>query len=477
MAKSLAIGLLLVSCFTLILLQSGCSSTRENVGENDSREMAKAEKNYSDYCAGCHGDKMDMFVDRRWKHGNSKDSLFHAIKVGYPDEGMPGFDSAFTDQEILQLSEYILKGIQNVKNYDFKAVPKSSVYTSGSVTVTVDTVVSGLPVPWGLAFLPDGNFLVTERGGRLYRVGPDNTRMPVEGTPEVLAAGQGGMLDVALHPDFSSNQMIYLSYSKPQTEGNTQRATTAVMRARLSGNSLINQEIIFEALPYHTTKHHYGSRLQFDKSGFLYISVGDRGNEKVFPQDLSTAPGKVHRIHDDGRIPADNPFVNRPGAIGSIYSYGHRNIQGMTMHPETGEIWTNEHGPRGGDEVNISEKGKNYGWPVISYGINYNGTVLTTKTAEPGMEQPLVYWLPSIGPSGMAFVSGDRYKDWKGHALVGSLRFNYVDLCRVNGNKIVSKEPVLKNIGRVRDVRMGPDGYLYVSIENPGAVLRLVPRN
>ena len=477
MSKIFGIGLLLVIACVLSLFQSGCSSMRDSSGESDTKAMAKAERQYADYCAGCHGEKMDMFVDRRWKHGNSKDSLFHAIKVGYPDEGMPGFDSAFTDKEITQLSEYILKGVQNVKSYDFKTVPKSSVYTSGAVTVRVDTVVSGLPVPWGIAFLPDGNFIVTERGGKLYRVGPNNSKEQITGTPEVLAAGQGGLLDITLHPGFTSNQLIYLSYSKPRMEGNTQKATTAVMRAKLSGNTLTDQEVIFEALPYHTTRHHYGSRLQFDKSGYLFISVGDRGNERVFPQDLSTAPGKVHRIHDDGRIPADNPFVNSSGTVGSVYSYGHRNIQGMTVHPETGEIWTNEHGPRGGDEVNIAEKGKNYGWPVISYGINYNGTVLTKKTSEPGMEQPVTYWLPSIGPSGMAFVTGERYKDWKGHALVGSLRFNYVDLCRVKGKKIVSKEPVLKNIGRVRDVRMGPDGYLYVSIENPGAVLKLVPQN
>ena len=475
MGKTFMILLLLAGTATLFVMQIGCSSMRNNAGGEDGRAMIKAEKNYADYCAGCHGEKMDMFVDRRWKHGNSNDSLFHAIKIGYPDEGMPGFDSAFTDKEITALSEYILKGVQNVKACNFKAAPKSNIYKDGSVSVRVDTVMSGLPVPWGLAFLPEGGYLVTERGGKLYRVSGNNTRQQIEGVPEVLAAGQGGLLDVALHPNFSTNQLVYLSYSKPKKEGNNVLATTAVLRAKLTGDALINQEVIFEALPYHTTRHHYGSRLQFDKSGYLYISVGDRGNEKVYPQDLAMAPGKVHRIHDDGRIPADNPYANRAGALGSVYSYGHRNIQGMTMHPETGAIWTNEHGPRGGDEVNISEKGKNYGWPVISYGINYNGTVLTKKTTDPGMEQPLVYWLPSIGPSGMAFITGDRYKEWKGNVLVGSLRFNYVDLCRVKGNKVTSKEPILKNIGRVRDIRMGPDGYLYVSIENPGAILRLVP--
>ena len=215
--------------------------------------------------------------------------------------------------------------------------------------------------------------------------------------------------------------------------------------------------------------------MQFAKDGYLYFSVGERGNEKENPQSLSNDHGKIHRIKDDGSIPKDNPFVDTPGAKPSIWSYGHRNPQGAVINPATGVLWENEHGPRGGDEINIIVKGKNYGWPLVSYGINYNGIPITNKTTMEGIEPPILYWIPSIGPSGMAFVKGDRYKGWKGNLLVGSLRFKYLNLCRLKGNKVISEEILFKNIGRVRDVRMAPDGFIYMSVENPGTVYKLVP--
>jgi aldose sugar dehydrogenase len=252
-------------------------------------------------------------------------------------------------------------------------------------------------------------------------------------------------------------------------------STTAVSRFVLNGNRLTQRKDIFEALPYRRTKHHYGSRLEFDKQGYLYITVGDRGYHYLDPQNLSSHSGKTHRVKEDGTIPPDNPFVNTAGAQASIFNLGHRNQQGMVMHPETGVIWTNEHGPRGGDEINIEQEAKNYGWPVISYGINYNGKIITKISAKKGMEQPQLYWLPSIGPSGMAFVYGNRYKGWEGDLLVGSLRYRYLNRCKVDGDKIVKQEMLFKNIGRVRDVRMGPDGYVYMSVESPGIVFRLTP--
>ncbi|WP_018480091.1 PQQ-dependent sugar dehydrogenase [Pontibacter roseus] len=440
-------------------------------------QLEKARTNYASYCSGCHGEQMQAFTDRKWKHGNSADNLFAAIKHGYPDEGMPAFEKTFSDTEITALVAYIQEGIQNVKQYDFSQEDTATdVYTSEALRYRLDTVATGMEVPWGMAFLPSGDMLITDRNGSFYRL-PKSTRQlqKIAGAPEVLAQGQGGLLDVELHPDFAKNNTIYLSYSAFKKEGDQTLSTTAVMRAKLEGNKLSEQKVIFEAHPWAKTRHHYGSRLEFGRDGLLYLTVGDRGQHHENAQTIERAPGKVHRIKDDGAIPADNPFVHEKNAIATIYTIGNRNIQGMTIHPKTGALWTNEHGPRGGDEVNIAEKGKNYGWPVISYGINYNGTVLTELTKKEGMEQPLWYWVPSIGPSGMAFVTGDRYKGWEGDLLVGSLRFQFLSKLKMHGDKIVSEEKLLKNIGRVRDVRMAPDGYIYVAVESPGTIYRLVP--
>jgi glucose/arabinose dehydrogenase len=250
------------------------------------------------------------------------------------------------------------------------------------------------------------------------------------------------------------------------------------MKAKFDNGTLTNQQDIFIAQPYSTTRHHYGSRMQFDKDGLLYFSVGERGNERQNPQQINENDlGKIHRIKSDGTIPKDNPFVNLTGASASIYSYGHRNPQGLCMHPETGTIWVNEHGPRGGDEINIIQPNKNYGWPEITYGINYNGKPMAsgTKTSKPGMEQPFHQWTPSIGPSGMTFVTGNKYNDWKGNIMSGSLRFKYLNRTVVEDGKVLKEEILFKNIGRVRDVRMGPDGYIYIAVESPGIIYRLTP--
>lgn len=430
-------------------------------------------ENYQNYCSSCHGEKMDAFVDRGWKHGNSQADLVKGITKGYADEGMPAFEKTFSKKEIEELAAYILKGIKNREAYDFDDAPKSNIFKSEKLTIKLDTVAIGLDVPWGMAFLPDGSLLVTERGGKLYNV-KNRKNTEIKGVPDVLAAGQGGLMDIVLHPDFEKNRLVYFSYSKPKGG----LATTAVMQAKLDGNKLTGQKIIFEALPYASTRHHYGSRLVFDKNNYLFISVGERGNEKQNPQSLENALGKIHRINADGSIPADNPFKDKSGNATSLYSYGNRNPQGMALHPVTGELWETEHGPRGGDEINIITPGTNYGWPVTSYGINYNGAIITDKTTAPGIEEPLLYWLPSIAPSGTAFVTGDKYKPWKGALLVGSLRFKYLNLCYLNGKKITGQEKLLKNIGRLRDVRMAPDGYIYVAVEDDkGSVFRLVPVN
>jgi aldose sugar dehydrogenase len=433
------------------------------------------QENYATYCAGCHGEKMNAFVDRDWRHGNELKDLMKGIKNGYSDEGMPAFAQTFSDKEIQELAEYILTGIKDRKEYDFDDRPKSDIFKSEKLTVKLEPVATGINIPWGMAFLPDGGLLVTERGGKLYKVF-NKQKQEIKGVPPVVAEGQGGLLDIAIHPDFSKNQLIYFSYSKPHPD-NKRLATTAVMRAKLGRGGLSEQKIIFEALPYASTRHHYGSRLVFDGKGHLFISVGERGNERENPQSTDNNQlGKIHRINDDGTIPDDNPIKDKSGKITSLYTYGNRNPQGMALHPETGELWENEHGPRGGDEINIMQPGKNYGWPLTSYGINYNGTTITDKTSAPGITDPQHYWIPSIGPSGMAFVTGDRYKPWKGALLSGSLRFQYLNLSYLDGAKIIKEEKLLKNIGRVRDVRMGPDGYIYVAVEEPAAAIyKLIP--
>jgi len=337
----------------------------------------------------------------------------------------------------------------------------------------IETVVTGIPVPWGMVWLPNGDMLITNRSGELYRFSDDSLSDPIAGLPEVNAFSQGGLMDLELHPDYEDNGWIYISYSSPEGRGNG--ANTAIMRARLDGDSLVDQEVLYKAEPNSRRGQHFGGRIEFDKEGYLYFSVGDRGNRDVNPQDITRDNGKVYRLHDDGTVPDDNPFVDDPDAVKAIYSYGHRNPQGMAMHPETGQIWTHEHGPRGGDEINIIEKGNNYGWPVISYGINYSGTEFAEDTHREGMEQPAWYWDPSIAPSGMDFVTSDKYPEWKGHLLVGSLKFNYVVICYLDGNTVTREEVLFDGIGRVRNIRQGPDGFIYVATEGNG-IVRIVPK-
>ncbi|MFD2936593.1 PQQ-dependent sugar dehydrogenase [Spirosoma flavum] len=436
-----------------------------------------ARENYQTYCSSCHGEKVEAFVDRKWKHGNAKIDLTKSISEGYPDLGMPTWKATLTEKEIGELADLILVSLKNVDQYKFASKPTSNVFPSEGQTIKLDTVVSGLGSPWGLAFLPNDELLITDRSGDIYRVDKTRQKTKVSGGPTVLAEGQGGLLDLVLHPDFAKNQLVYFSYSAVKNEGDQKLSTTAIMRAKLTGSTLTDQKIIFEALPYSKTRHHYGSRMAFDKKGYLFFSVGERGNEKENPQSIANDLGKIHRLYDDGRVPEDNPFIKDKNARASIYSYGHRNPQGMILNPITGEIWTHEHGPRGGDELNIIKKGSNYGWPIISYGINYDGKPITNLTAKEGMEQPLTYWLPSIAPSGIAFVEGTKYPGWKGNLLVGSLRFQYLNRCVMDGNKVVKQEKLLPNIGRLRNIEMGPDGYLYVSVEEPGYVFRLMPMN
>ena len=351
----------------------------------------------------------------------------------------------------------------------------AQVQNSDKHRFVLKTVTEGLEHPWGLAFLPDGRMLVTERAGRLRLVGADGKLdpQPVSGLPPIAAIGQGGLLDVVLHPDYATNGWLYFSYAGPGDGGQG----TEVARAKLDGHALRELKVLFRMQPKTSTGHHFGSRLVFDRAGFLYITLGDRGDMQR-AQRLDDHAGSVIRLHDDGRVPKDNPFVGRSGTLPEKFTLGHRNMQGAALNPLTGELWTHEHGPQGGDEINIIRAGTNYGWPVITYGRNYvTGTKIGEGAAKPGMAQPIHVWTPSIAPSGMAFYTGTRFPGWKNNLFVGALSHELLVRLEWQDNGIVREERLLENsVGRVRDVRNGPDGYLYLLTDSPeGRLLRLEP--
>jgi glucose/arabinose dehydrogenase len=341
--------------------------------------------------------------------------------------------------------------------------------------IRVDTIATGLEHPWGLAFLPDGRILVTERPGRLRIVDRNGTLSePLAGVPAVVARGQGGLLDVAIDPRFAENRFVYLSYAEPADDGTS---GTAVARGRLGDARLENVQVIYRQTPKVRSNMHFGSRLVFDREGRLFITQGDRYNQRPRVQDLSTTIGKVVRINADGSVPRDNPFVGRQGVRPEIWSYGHRNVQAAALHPQTGQLWTVEHGARGGDELNHPEAGKNYGWPVITYGIDYSGVRIGEGTRREGMEQPVYYWDPVIAPSGMTFYTGDAFPAWRGSAFVGSLQPGALVRLTIDNGRVTREERYLGAIGRVRDVQQGPDGMLYLITDaDNGAVLRVSPR-
>ena len=366
------------------------------------------------------------------------------------------------------------------------AIPEDSraqIHRSTLHDYRVVPVSDGLQNPWSIAFLPGGDILVTERPGRL-RVIREGMLLPdaIPGVPEVFARGQGGLMDVQPHPDFASNGLIYITYSKPYTD--LEGARTVLIRGTFQNDALTNVEELFSAQA--VGGGHYGSRIAFDGNGYVFITAGDRqvpsrGDLYAHPaQDLSNHHGVVVRLHDDGRIPADNPFVGTEGALGEIWSYGHRNPQGLAFHPITGELWANEHGPQGGDELNVVLPGRNYGWPVIGYGVNYgSGSTIHEGTLKEGMESPKHFWVPSIATSGLMIYTGDKFPAWRGNIFVGGLGGEQLSRLTIDGHTILNEETLFQRMGRIRDVRQGPDGYIYLAIEDrrgaPTGVVRIEP--
>lgn len=342
-----------------------------------------------------------------------------------------------------------------------------------TVDYSYEIVADSIDIPWGLSILSSTDFLVTEKAGTLYHV-VEGVKTAVKGLPPVYVRGQGGLLDVAHSPDYAKDGLIYFTTSSPL--GEEKGGHTALYSAKLENDSLVDISLLYKG-DFNTKKgQHWGSRIAFDSEGHVFFSIGDRGNREVNPQDITRDGGKIYRLNRDGSIPKDNPFTSTENSRKAIYSYGHRNPQGMITHPETGEIWVHEHGPRGGDEINVIKAGKNYGWPLITYGINYSGTPITDITAKDGLEQPLYYWVPSIAPSGMAFSTSGIYPKWKDNLFVGSLRFEYLERLELKNNKVVKREKVLDSIGRVRNVEQGPDGYLYLGVEGKG-ILKIIPKS
>jgi glucose/arabinose dehydrogenase len=453
---------------------------------------------YTERCASCHGTestpgRAPTLFDNQWTRGSDDESIVANITNGIAQTEMQAFRDILTDQQIWQLVAYIRTQAANQQpKPQLVPDPDGQIIKSEKQTFRVEVIARNLETPWALAFLPDGRLLITERPGRL-RIVEKGKLLPdaVKGTPQVWERQDGGLLDVEVHPQYVKNGWIYLAYSEtvpgyeppppdqtpsaPPPQGGRASgppsipSMTVIVRGKIDQkNEWVGQQYLFRAPPelYTPVNAHYGARFIFDKANHLFYTIGER-NVPMAAQDLSTPLGKIHRVTDDGSVPKDNPFVNRPGALPSIWSYGHRHPQGLAWDPVSGKLWESEHGPQGGDEINIIEPGKNYGWGVITHGIQAG----ITKRAEEGMQQPIVYYTPTIAPAGMAFYTGTRYAGWKNNLFVGGLGGQQLRRLEINGDKVTHQEVVFNHFGRVRDIIQGPDGLFYVALQLPGQTL------
>jgi aldose sugar dehydrogenase len=471
--KYFLIVFFVIASMTIMLLSSFLATNNQDI---------EVPSNYQKFCAQCHGADLrggnaQSLINGVWQFGSSRNHMFRNIKYGLPHLGMPSYEVSLTDEEIYELVDFFLEA---EKTADIQRPEIPDQLETMDYEIQVDVFADNLEIPWSIDFINENLALITERPGRLRIV--RNGKLlpePVAGTPQVLHEGQGGLMDVAIDPEYAANGWIYLAYSHQLAQKQNEdrpRAMTRIVRGKLDGNRWVNQETIYEANPdaYSTSRHHYGSRIVFDHDGMLYFSVGDRGSQDL-AQDLSRPNGKIHRIHRDGRIPESNPFVRQKNALPTVYAYGTRNAQGLAVHPETGELWETEHGPFGGDELNVIKSGVNYGWPVITYGKNYNGTIITDLVRKEGMAQPNLYWTPSIAVCGLDFYQGNLFPKWNNRLLVGALKYEEVRLLDLEDDRVIHEQVILKNAGRVRDVATGPDGAIYVVLNSPDAVIRLTP--
>ena len=438
---------------------------------------------YTNICANCHGAAMEgaqapSMLDDVWVNGGNDESIARTIREGNLEKGMPAFSVVLSEQDIRSMVIFIREQRAKAKQSKMTvAKPAESIAVRSQLHgYQLNTWVAGLDDPWSLAFLPDGRALVTEKRGRLYTIESGKLSAAVAGLPEVDNRSQAGLFDVVPHPDFAHNGWIYLAYSHPQKNvaGDTV-SLTRIIRGRLKDGALTDQQTIYEAPIAVYPKAggvHFGGRIAFDRAGYLYFSIGERGT-MANAQNLAVPMGKIHRVFDDGRVPEDNPFAKDANAMGTIWSYGHRNPQGLAVHPVTGALYDAEHGPRGGDEINVIQPGRNYGWPIITYGMDYDGSPITGITAKEGMEQPVNYWVPSIAPCGMNFYTGGLFPKWKNHLFLASLAVQELHRLEITDGKVLADEVLFKGLGRIRHVITGPDGAIYVLL--PTRIARITP--
>jgi len=439
---------------------------------------------YRQHCASCHGPNLEGALasplnDGAWGFGDTDAEIARNIAEGIPEMSVAGFRDTLTPEHIRALVIY-LREAENEERLREEPPPRArrgQPVVTTHARFTLETVTDDLDTPWGLAFLPDGRMLVTECDGRLRVIDADGRLdpEPVSGLPPVIRHGQGGLMDVAVHPDYAKNGWIYLALADGERGEGRPKTHTAIQRGRLRDGAWTDAEWIFRVDPafYSASTVHFGSRIVF-RDGYVFFVIGERGGLDI-AQDLARPEGKIFRLFDDGRVPPDNPFVDTPGALPGIWSYGHRNPQGLVFNRD-GRLYATEHGPRGGDELNVIKPGANYGWPVITHGMNYNGTPMTGLTEKDGMEQPVVHWTPSIAACGLAEYRGAAFPDWEGDLFAGGLRSEELRRLRLRDGKVIEQEIVLKGSGRIRDVKLGPDGHLYLALNNPDRIVRLQPR-
>ena len=461
--------LFFVPFFALVACQGATADPVEKLATERGKVL------YEQSCESCHGAGLSggqapSLADDVWEYDGTDAGILKAITDGIEDVGMPGFGDELTAENKADLIAYIRSG------GDLKTTVPIDDVPSVEDQVQIEDWATGFDQPWGLHFIGPDTALVTEKSGKLLQV-TSSTRFEVLGIPASVNDRQGGLMDVATDPDYSTNGWVYLSFTHADEKTSKNRMTKIVrgkISVQASGLMWTSEETLFQAKPedYLNTAFHYGSRITFDNQGHLYFGIGDRG-KKDMAQDLSKPNGKIHRIMRDGSIPEDNPFLNNSKAYPSIFTYGNRNPQGTIVHPETQVVWETEHGPKGGDELNVIRGGINYGWPEISYGRNYSGTVLTPYTALTGMAQPASQWTPSIAVCGLDVYTGDLFPEWKGRLMAGSLKNQTVRLIDVNGADYISEAVLIKDEGRVRDVTTGPDGAIYVAL--PNRIVRLSP--
>lgn len=455
-----------------LVLYAGMAVTADPVTVKD---------NFNQYCASCHGVNMTgglagSLLDEQWLVNGSSEALRKIIAEGDAERGMPPWSESLTEQEIRSLVIYIQETRYKFKHQSPTNLVKEKAITALGHSFSIDTIYTAENILWALEYLPDGTMLVTQRDGELHRISPKGELIAkVEGLPNIWHHVQGGLMDITLHPEYQKNGWIYISYaaSKDGVKGNVD-----VARGKLRNNKWVDHQIIFSSSEdtYTESGRHFGSRIVL-QDGYVYFAIGERG-DRPSAQDMSVPNGKLFRLHDDGRVPEDNPFVNRKGALAGIWSLGHRNPQGMAIEPNSQHIWAAEHGPRGGDELNLIAKGANYGWPIITYGMNYDGTPITHLTEQDPLVQPKHYWVPSIAPSGIAFYDGDMFKSWQGKLLVGGLAIQELQMLTTQGDAIIKSEVILSDRGRIRDVSVAADGsvFLIVTIEGKGQILKLTAK-